>query len=146
MLARLLNRCAVALALRSKWVWLVFRALGLLSVALVAGCAAPDLPIVNHWPEISGPFPVAPSGLLPLEPHTATAKGLQDGQPSFVVVEVGWNPSSNATGYRVYFTPDLRQPFTVIGETSTTNMIFLDCPFSSGFFRVTATNLAGESP
>ena len=62
-----------------------------------------------------------------------------------VTATVSWNASSNATGYKVYFTPDISQPMTLLGTTSGTNYQFVGLPFAGGFFHVTAVNQWGES-
>mgnify|MGYP003337851580 FL=1 len=62
-----------------------------------------------------------------------------------VTATVSWNASSNATGYKVYHTPDLTSPMSVVGETASTNMTFANLPWARGYFRVTATNIYGES-
>lgn len=65
--------------------------------------------------------------------------------PQTVTARVSWHPSAGATGYKVYHTASLAQPFTVAATTSSNSVTIAGLPWGAGFFHVTATNQWGES-
>ena len=112
-----------------------------------AGCASPHgVPPLGGSPLPPSPFGIPASAGSPEHAKAWTPSKAAPAPSSTVSGTVRWNPSPTDTGYKVYHTPDLAQPMTVLGTTSGTNYQFSGLPFAAGFFHVTATNQWGESP
>lgn len=101
---------------------------------LEGGAAAdePQPPVEEEAPPAAVTAPVAPEQLQ----ASASAKGAQ----------LSWKPSEGAASYTIYFSPTADGPYTSIGSTSSASFAYTaQAPFSA-WFKVSASNEAGESP
>ena len=110
----------------------------LLLLLVLAGCAAPDLPKVNHYDEID---PLYAPAAAP-QPQLRSRSAEDDAPGRWPTLTAVWNPSATPNvKYRLYHSTNLPPIWSLIAETTNTSAEFQSQ--ERGFIGVKAVNSFG---